>query len=67
MYELLKTQMDLLERILNFEESLQEPGRRNVTKGFLMDRLKIHSFILNGTLEEVLEVGIPGSLLLAAL
>jgi len=41
MYELLNTQMDLLERILNFEESLQEPGRRSVIKSFLMDRLEL--------------------------
>jgi len=33
--------MDLLERILNFEESLQEPGERSVTKSFVMDRLEL--------------------------
>jgi len=33
--------MDLLKRILDFEENLQEPGGRNVTKGFLMDRLEL--------------------------
>jgi len=31
--------MDLLERILDFEENLQEPGGRNVIMGFLTDRL----------------------------
>jgi len=54
--------MDLLEQILDFEENLQEPSGRSMTKGFLMDHLETL-----GTLGEVLEAGIPGSLWLSAL
>jgi len=63
MYELLNTQMDLLERILDFEKNLQGSGGRSVTKGFLMYRLEL----LEKSWRSLGEAGIRGSLWPAAL